>query len=622
MLELASILVLGIFAQWLAWKIKQPAILPLILIGLLIGPFSVYFTTDGAKLIDGDQIFTGDLLFSFVSISVGVILFEGGMTLNMKEIRSLASTVRNLLITGSLVTFLGGGMAAHFIMGLSWKMSFLFGALIIVSGPTVIMPILRNVKPNSNINTVLKWEGILIDPLGALVAVLMYEFILSSAHDAEYGLEVFQDFFITISAGIVSGGLGALFLYYLIKNNALPEYLRNTFTLGLVIFTFAFSELIHKEAGLMAATMMGIVLGNLKLEELKKILSFKEDISQLLISVLFILLSSRIDFSQIEKLGSASLILFVVVAFGIRPLGVILSSYGSNLTWKEKAFISWIGPKGIVAAAVASLFSLDLIKDSVHVDTQEAELLLPLVFLIIVGTVVLQGSTAKFVAQILGVKRAEPTGIVIVGANELARKFALKLNEYGVYTMLADTSSSNIKEARKAGLKTTQANILSDQIFEALDMSKIGYLAALTSNSGLNDLAATWFEKELGPDRTYRLVSKEETENPNLSLPKEALFNARVDFITLAQLMRKKDPFGEFEFDSGSAYEEFMTHAPGKVIPLFLVKSDNKIELLSGYSSKHEHGKLVFLKTEHFDDDFEEEKSTSRKEQKPDENYY
>ncbi|MCR9249571.1 MAG: sodium:proton antiporter [bacterium] len=600
MLELASILVLGIFAQWLAWKIKQPAILPLIMIGLLIGPASTYFTPDGSKLLDGDSIFSGDLLFSFVSISVGVILFEGGMTLSLKEIRSLAGTLRNLLIIGSLVTFVGGGVSAHYLLGLSWKMSFLFGALIIVSGPTVVMPILRNVKPNARINTVLKWEGILIDPLGALVAVLMYEFILTSSHNAEYGLEVFQDFFITISAGIVSGGLGAIFLYYLIKNNALPEYLRNIFTLGLVIFTFSFAELIHKEAGLMAATVMGIVLGNLRLPEIKKILTFKEDISLILISVLFILLSSRIDIVQIQKLGSQSLILFAVVILAVRPVGVFLSTLKSNLSFKEKLFISWIGPKGIVAAAVASLFSLDLIKDSSHVDPREAELLLPLVFLIIVGTVVIQGSSAKFIARLLGVKREEPTGILLVGANELARKIALKLTEFGLFVVLVDTSSSNIKEAKKLKLKAIQDNVLSDSIFETIDLTKIGRLAAVTSNSGLNDLACRWFEKELGAHNTLRLASKEESENANLPVPKDVLFRTRTDFINLAQELRKQNPYGEIQFDNDASFEEFILGHQNQIVPMFFVKENNEVELISGYSGKHESGKLIYIKKENF----------------------
>lgn len=601
MLELASILVLGIFAQWLSWKIKQPAILPLILIGLLIGPISTFFTEHGNKLLDGDQIFTGDLLFSFVSIAVGVILFEGGLTLNLSEVRTLARTVRNLLIVGSAVTFIGGGLAAHFIMGISWQMSFLFGALIIVSGPTVILPILRNVRPNSKINTVLKWEGILIDPFGALIAVLMYEFIITSVHGSEYSLEVFKEFFITISAGIVAGGLGAVFLYYLFKNNLLPDYLKNVFTLGLVILTFAFSELIHKEAGLMAATVMGIVLANLKIDDLKKILSFKEDISLILISVLFILLSSRINIDQIEKLGGGSLLLFAVVILVIRPLGVFLSSLRSNLSFKEKLFISWIGPKGIVAAAVASLFSIDLINRGTAVNPSEAELLLPLVFLIIIGTVVLQGSSAKFIAGLLKVRREEPTGLLIVGANELARKIALELQKAGMYVLLVDTSAPNIREAKKLQLRTLRANILSDEIFEEVDLSKIGKLAAMTSNSGLNDLACSWFEKEIGEANCLRLASKEETENSNIPLPKSVIFNARVDFVALVQLIRKKDAHSEVSFDNLAEMEAFMSKYNTGIIPLAVKKGTDDPEIFSGYTSQNDRAQILFfIKKENF----------------------
>lgn len=609
MLELASILVLGIFAQWLAWKIKKPAILPLILIGLMIGPISTFFTEHGDKLLDGDQIFSGDLLFSFVSIAVGVILFEGGLTLNLSEVRSLAGTVRNLLIIGSIVTFVGGGLAAHFIMNMSWQMSFLFGALIIVSGPTVILPILRNVRPNSKINTVLKWEGILIDPFGALIAVLMYEFIITSGHGSEYSLEVFQEFFITISAGIVAGGLGAVFLWYLFKNNLLPDYLKNVFTLGLVILTFAFSELIHKEAGLMAATVMGIILANLKLEELKRILSFKEDITLILISVLFILLSSRIDIHQIEKLGGASLILFLVVILVIRPVGVFLSSIRSNLTIKEKLFISWIGPKGIVAAAVASLFSLDLINRGAPVNPNEAELLLPLVFLMIIGTVVLQGSTAKFIAAMLKVRREEPKGLLILGANELARKIGFQLQSYGIYVLLVDTSAPNIKEAKKMKLRSIQANILSDEIFEEVDLSKIGKMVALTSNSGLNDLACSWFEKEIGASNCLRLASKAETENSNIPLPKAVAFDSRIDFVGLVQLIRRKDAYGQQFFENGAAYEEFIEKYGQSIVPIASQKGNDEAEIASGYSSKSDRSQTIyFIKKPTFEIVVEEEK--------------
>lgn len=601
MIELASILVLGIFAQWLAWKIKQPAILPLIIIGLAVGPVSTFFTPDGSKLIDGDAIFTGDFLFSFVSLSVGVILFEGGLTLNLKEVKSVAGTVRNLLFIGMLITFIGGSFAAYILLGLSLRMSFLFGALIIVSGPTVVMPIIRNVKPNAKINTILKWEGILIDPLGALVAVLVYEFITSARDGENYTLEALQDFFITISTGFFAGGLGAIILWYLFRKNRIPEYLRNVFTLGMVILAFSFSELIQKEAGLLAATIMGIVLANLKMEEMKKILSFKEDISLILITVLFIMLSSRIDIIQIEKLGVGSLILFAIVIFILRPLGVWLSSMGSNLRWQEKLFISWIGPKGIVAAAVASLFSLNLIQSGEYIEQSEAELLLPLVFLMIVGTVILQGSTAKWVGKKLKVLRKEPQGVLFVGANEIARNLALYLKKEGFYVLLADTAKHSVMESRRLDLPVYEGNVLSEDIFEEIDLSQIGKLVALTSNSGVNALACSWFENELGGENTYRLVSKEESENLNLPLPKNVLFRSRLDYLSLNQLMRQNDKLSEAIFYGESEYEEFIEEKGKNIIPLFLITASKKLHIISGFPEEvSKDDRLIFLKRKNF----------------------
>ncbi|MEO1051229.1 MAG: sodium:proton antiporter [Bacteroidota bacterium] len=601
MLELASILVFGIFAQWLAWRIKQPAILPLIIIGLLIGPGSTYLTADGSKFIDGDTIFTGDLLFSFVSISVGVILFEGGLTLNLKEVRNQVGTVGNLLFFGSIVTFVGGGIASHYLLGLGWPMAFLFGGLIIVSGPTVVLPILRNVKPNNSINTILKWEGILIDPFGALIAVLMYEFIVSSHDGSGQSVEVLQEFFATISSGIVSGGIGAAILYFTIKKGAIPEYLRNIFSLGLVILTFSFAELVHKEAGLMAATVMGIVLANVKMAEIRKILLFKEDISLILISVLFILLSSRIEVYQIQMLGTPSLLLFLVVILILRPLGVLLSTIKSKLNWREKAFISWIGPKGIVAAAVASLFSLTLIERPDIVKSEEAEILLPLVFLMIVGTVVLQGSTAKLVARVLKVVRKEPKGVLIVGANELAQKLAMKLSEVGMDIVMVDTSLPNVKSAQKLGLQAMEANALSDAIFEQVDLSRVGRMAAITSNPGLNELACRWFEKEMGERNVLRLASKEESENLNVDLAKNVLFGANTEFVSLVALTRKEDAFGEVTFNKGVDREKWMGEHQSDIIPVCVINNDN-VELISGFTNAMtKESTLVFLKKDSYD---------------------
>lgn len=576
MMELAGILVLSVFAQWLAWKIKVPAILPLIIIGLALGPASTYFTSYGDKLLDGDEIFSGDLLFAFVSISVGVILFEGGLTLKIKEIRHQAGVVRNLLIFGPIITLIGGGLAAHYLIGLNYRLAFLFGALIIVSGPTVVTPMLRNARPNERINNVLKWEGILIDPLGALIAVLVYEFIQISNFENTDTLEVFKQFFITVSSGALVGFLSAFFLRWLLRKNRIPGYLRNVVALGLVIFAFAFAELISHEAGLMSTTFMGIILANVKVVDIKKILSFKEDVSIILVSVLFILLSSRIDVAQIEKLGWSAALLFVVVVFALRPLIVWLSTLSSRFNWREVIFMSWVGPKGIVAAAVASLFALQLTSQSSGaVDAQQAELILPLTFLIIVGTVVLQGSTAKPMAKWLKVEREEPRGYLIAGANENARFIATFLKQRGVYVLLADTSKANVREAQRMGLEVYEGNVLGDNVFEEIDFTPIGKLMAMTSSSEVNNLSMKYFEEELSEDSVFRLSSKKEQELKDVNFPINVMFHGKADYLNLAQAIRRHKEIFVEKCDDMQDYDEIQKRHKRHIIPLFLIREDH-----------------------------------------------
>ncbi|WP_017733901.1 cation:proton antiporter [Nafulsella turpanensis] len=604
MIELAAILVLGIFSQWLAWKIKVPAILPLIFLGLLIGPLSTLFTPTGEKLVDGDSIFQEELLFSFVAISVSVILFEGGLTLKLKEIKKQASVIRNILTIGVLVTLVGGTMAAYYLMDLSWRFSFLFGTLIVVSGPTVVTPILRHVKPNQTTNTILKWEGILIDPLGALIAVLAFGFIQTSKTEQEYSLIALRDFFLTVATGLFLGVVAALLLYYLLKKNRLPHYLKNVMTLALVILTFAISELIMKEAGLLAVTAMGIILANLKIEELKQILNFKEDISLIITSVLFLLLSSRIELQELSQLGLNSIILFFVVILVVRPLGVFLSTINSKINFREKLFISWIGPKGIVAAAVASLFSLELSMDEELLGASEAadaRLILPLVFMFILGTVVVQGASAKMVARWLGVLRKESPGVLFIGANEAARFIAKYLYDQGVPVLMADTAHANLIEAEEMGLPSYGGNILKENLWEEVDLTEMGQLFAMTSNTEINVLACKKFENEFGEDKNFRLISRREVEVKDIDKPKNLLFHGTIDFINLIQLVRESPNIEETPVNSLTDYEEFMEYNRDKIIPLFVRTDENRFKTISGYPLSFSKGdKLVYIENDYF----------------------
>lgn len=601
MLELAAILVLGIFAQWFAWKVKLPAILPLIIIGLALGPVSTFFTANGKKLISGDEIFQGEMLYAFVSISVGVILFEGGLTLKLKEIKKLARTVRNLLTIGVLVTLAGGTFAAHFLLGMNYNFAFLFGSLIIVSGPTVITPILRNVKPNQNINAILKWEGILIDPLGALIAVLAYEFIRSSIPQSEYTLIALKEFVLTIATGAFMGALAALLLYYIIQKNRIPEYLRNVVSLGLVILVFAVSDFFKHESGLLAVTVMGTILANMDIEELKDIISFKEDISIILISILFLLLSTQIEVEQINKLGIESLGLFLVVILLIRPLGVLLSTLNANLNWREKLFISWIGPKGIVAAAVASLFTIQIQSGDVKLSEEEMESatkILPLVFMIIVGTVIFQGSSARWVAKLLNVRRESPRGILFVGANEAARHLGNYLKQINIPVIFAESSYDNIREARRSGLPTYKCNVLKENIWEEVDITATGRLLALTPDSEINMLACKKLSKEFGEDNVYRLVSKRESSMKDIEKPKNLLFDGQTDLFSLINIIRKNPEVSvkTNENEGDKDFSEWMEKNKKKIIPLFIKTPEDTIRVVTNNDYKVNKGEtLVYI---------------------------
>ncbi len=301
MLELAGIIILGILAQWVAWKFKIPAILPLILIGLLVGPIaSEFLSEDGSKWIEpiwnGKKgLFPGDGLFYFVSLAISIILFEGGLTLKRSEIKNVGPVITKLITLGSAITFFGAGILAHVLFDLSWDISFLFSGLIIVTGPTVITPILRNIPLKKDVSAVLKWEGILIDPIGALVAVLVFEFI-SVEGDSGFTITALIEFGKIVLFGTTFGFTFAHALAFAINKNFIPHYLLNVVSLSTVLLVFVESEVFAHESGLLAVVVMGMVLGNAKLDNIKELLYFKESLSVLLISILFILLAANIKF--------------------------------------------------------------------------------------------------------------------------------------------------------------------------------------------------------------------------------------------------------------------------------------------------------------------------------------
>ncbi|MBT8236107.1 MAG: cation:proton antiporter [Bacteroidia bacterium] len=583
MLELAGIIILGICAQWLAWRLKLPAILPLILIGLLVGPIATLYTEDGSKLIEPiwngkSGLFPGDGLYYFVSLAISIILFEGGLTLKRSEIRSVGPVITKLITLGTLVTFIGGGLAAKAIFGLSWQLSFLFSALIIVTGPTVITPILRNIPLKKDISAVLKWEGILIDPIGALVAVLVFNFISVGGGQA-YTTTALMEFGKILLFGFTFGFTFAHGLAYVIKRNLIPHYLLNVVILSVVLLVFVVSDIFAHESGLLAVVVMGMVMGNMNLPNIKELLYFKESLSVLLISILFILLAANINVEDMLLMYTwKTALLFLAVVFLIRPIGVFLSARQSGLKVNEKLFISWVGPRGIVAAGIASLFGSKLLSQG----EPGAEYITPLVFMIVLGTVLLNATTARLFAKLAKVYLTNSDGILIIGASKSAQLIGDYLRKNDRHVVLIDNNERNIENAKELGVEAMVANIFSDTLTDNIELNDVGFLFAMTGNDEINTYAIEKFKNVFGENGSFRLINEIERNDP-MKISKESLFSKNLDFVTLNEITRRFPSVFELDIKNEEHYKKLMKmiEADQNVAPIFIKDENGQLTVLS-----------------------------------------
>ncbi len=587
MLELAGIIVLGILAQWFAWKFKIPAILPLILIGLLVGPIAAEFLSeDGTKWIEpvwnGEKgLFPGEGLFYFVSLAISIILFEGGLTLKRNEIRTVGPVITKLITLGAAITFFGGGLVAHYVFNLSWELAFLFSALIIVTGPTVITPILRNIPLKKDVSAVLKWEGILIDPIGALVAVLVFEFI-SVGGGSGFTKTALIEFGKILLFGTTFGFTFAHALAFAINKNLIPHYLLNVVSLSTVLLVFVISDIFAHESGLLAVVVMGMVLGNNKLENIKELLYFKESLSVLLISILFILLAANINIEDMLLLYNwKTAILFAIIVFVIRPLAVFLSTMNSNLETNEKIFISWVGPRGIVAAGIASLFGSKLIMSGV----EGAEYITPLVFMVVLGTVLLNATTARIFAKAVGVFLTKSEGILIIGAGKLSLLIASYLKKNNRHVVLVDSNAENVNKAKELELEAIKEDIFAEDLTDNIELNDVGYLLSLTGNSNINKFAINKFKDQFGENGSFRLITPDEMNDPENN-PKEGLFSHTDDFVKLTEVARKYPKIHEIEIDSKAHFDSLIEIANNNidVIPLFVKLKSGFLDIIPASS--------------------------------------
>ncbi len=567
---------MGIACQWLAWRARLPAILLLLLCGMIIGPVT--------GLLNPDDLFA-DLLFPMISLSVAVILFEGSLTLKLDEIRGLASVVRNLITVGVLITWLITAVATHYLIGFPYELAFLFGAVVVVTGPTVIVPILRTVRPNAKIANILRWEGIVIDPLGALLAVLVFDFIISS--QSGNALETVSLVFGRIVlVGTTLGALAAFFLGHILRRNLIPEYLRNVLSLTLVFAVYAGADYLARESGLLSVTVMGMVLANLKNTDIDDILDFKESLSILLISGLFIILAARIEFYQFRELGWHALGVLATIMLLARPIAVWVSSFTSDLKPREKLLIAWIGPRGIVAAAVASLFAIRLEAEGYP----GASLLVPLTFFIIIGTVIIQSVTAKTIAHWLGVREPPATGLLIVGSGNVARIIGKALQKSGLKVILTDSNWENISQARMEGLNTYFGNPASEHADRNLDLTGIGKMLAMTGNTNQNSLASLRFKSEFGVQKIFQLKTNKEqiiSEKHTLSTRHRGnrLFGEDITYGQMASLLRQGAEIKSTQLSDEYDYEAYIANRTEQLIPLFAIDLRNRLHIFTAEQS-------------------------------------
>ncbi len=575
-IDFSIVLLLGLAAQWIAWRFHLPAILLLLVFGLVAGP--------GIGLLHPDELM-GPMLVPVVSLSVALILFEGGMSLKLRELKTVGKVVRNLVTIGVIASWVLISLAAWLIIGLDIGLASLLGAVLVVTGPTVIGPLLRHVRPRGQVGPTLKWEGIYIDPIGALLAVLVFEALLAGSLQ-HAGIIVVSGILRTIVVGVVVGGIAAALLVLFLRRNWIPEFLDNPAALILVIAAFSISNVFQEESGLFTVTLMGTLLTNQTFVSVKHITRFKEDLRVLLISFLFVILAARLNVADLKLFGAGSILFLAVLIVLIRPASVWLCTRGSKLSRAEKTYLSFIAPRGIVAAAVASVFALKLDKAGYP----GADMLVPMTFLVIIGTVFIYGIIASPLARYLKLALPNPQGILILGAHDWARTLGQTLKAENVPVLLVDTNRTNIQAARMDGLPAYHGNILMPDVREDIDLGGIGKMMALTPNDGANSLAAIecmeLFERQfifqLAPTGN---AGKEKSKEIPHHLHGRYLFGKDMTYKAFSSLLNQGFVIKKTKLNKEFTYKDFQAAYGDMAKPLVLVMENRNTQILAAGSA-------------------------------------
>ncbi len=573
LLLVSIIVVVGIFAQWLSWRVGIPSILLLLVTGVVIGPIT--------GIIDPDAIF-GELLQPIVALSVGLILYEGGLTLKMSDLPRVGQVVRNLVTIGALATWLVSTVAAHFILGLPATLSALLGAILVVTGPTVITPLLRHIRPRGVVGSIMKWEGIVIDPIGASLTVLVFEAI-NIGNTTEATSHIAIAILKTVAIGGGFGFVAAAILVLLLQRFWIPDHLQNAVSLMLVIAAFTGSNMLQHESGLLAATVMGFVLANQKRVDIEDIVEFKENLQVLLISMLFVILAARLELNDLTAIAIPGTIFVVILIAVARPLGVWISTLGSSLSKPERIFMALMAPRGIVAAAVASVLAL---KIEGH-NPQGARALVAVTFITIILTVAFYGLVAPVIARRLGVSEANPQGIVFAGAGVWVRDIAQLLKKQGFRVLLIDSNYDNVQQARMAGLDAVRRSILGEHLVDAIDLAGIGRILAVTPNDWVNVLAVQRFTRVLGRANCYQIAWRptQKQIEKHKHLLGRPLFGENITGAKLSRINERGFVAKATRLSDDFTYDDFQAQYDGAIVPLFVIDENDRLLVLTANQS-------------------------------------
>ncbi len=497
--QISWIAFLSIFGQWLGWKFKTPAIVFLLTGGFLAGYFD---------LVQPEALL-GDLLNPIVSLAVGIILFEGALNLDFKEIKEARFAIRRVIVVGAPVAWALTTAALYYVAGLSFPVSLTFGALLIVTGPTVIMPLLKNAHLKERPASVLKWEGIINDPIGAVLAILCYEYFRIQSE----GDPVVSGFVLGTILSIILIAFFSILIAYVVSKmfdkDVIPEYLKPAFLLSTVLIFFVICNSIEHDFGLIGVTIMGVAMANMGVKAIEELKKFKETISIMLVSGVFIILTANIDPNILFSIDWRGGLFIVLLLFVIRPLTLMASSIGSKMSWQEVVLTGWVAPRGIVCAAVAGVLGPYL----VGIGYADGEQILPLAFAIVLCTVFAHGLTAKPLGKKLDLAYTDKDGLIIVGASDWAVQFAEVLKDRNVEVMIADKNWHALKGARLADIQVYYGEILSEETEYHVEVARYNAIAALTNNPAYNALICNTFIHEYGRDKVYQFLPHEKDEH-------------------------------------------------------------------------------------------------------------